>query len=313
MSRWIFTHSDCDGICAGALALAANPSAHVFFTHPFGLLEDLENAEAGDTVIICDIALSEVKLNALLDRFRRLSSHGDFTYIDHHPFPENISTEDIPGKVVHNLNSSASELVYTLFRDRVSPMMSRVALYGAIADFLDATSLITQLLCNWDKRTVYFEAGVLVQGLEGRKREHEFKRDVIVHLAGGHPPSLHKRLIEAALKTAEKEEEIVQTLKEHIQIYGDVAYTLDVPFSHGKTAIYARAMANSAVGVAGERKKGLIDMSIRTCRRDLDLNSLTRRIAVKLGGSGGGHPQAAGARVPENSFHEFIKMMNESL
>lgn len=46
----IFTHGD--GICAGAIALAANPDAHVFFTHPFGLIEDLNVAEDQDTVIV---------------------------------------------------------------------------------------------------------------------------------------------------------------------------------------------------------------------------------------------------------------------
>ena len=69
MTRWIFTHSDCDGICAGAIALAANPDARVFFTHPYGLLEDLENVREGDVVIICDIALSEDKLQAILEKF----------------------------------------------------------------------------------------------------------------------------------------------------------------------------------------------------------------------------------------------------
>lgn len=274
MSKWIFTHSDCDGLCAGALALTANPNAHVFFTNPFGLLEDLENIHVGDTVIICDVALSEDKLTAILDRFSALSSFGELVYIDHHPLPENISIKDLPGKVVHSVSSSASELAYTFFRDKLSQTTCRIAIYGAIADYLDDTALISQLLCDWDKRTIYFETGVLVQGLEGRKREYDFKREIIVHLANGQPPSLHKKLFGAALKTAKMEEEIIQNLMKHVQVKGEIAYTLDVPFSLGKTAIYARALAKVPVGIAGERRKGLVDMSIRTCRKDIDINKI---------------------------------------
>lgn len=37
----IFTYGDTDGLCAGALALAANADAQVRFTNPYHLLEDL--------------------------------------------------------------------------------------------------------------------------------------------------------------------------------------------------------------------------------------------------------------------------------
>ena len=53
----VFTHGDGDGLCAGAVALAAHPEAHVFFTHAFGLTEDLKQADNHGTVIVCDIAL----------------------------------------------------------------------------------------------------------------------------------------------------------------------------------------------------------------------------------------------------------------
>jgi RecJ-like exonuclease len=65
--------------------------------------------------------------------------------------------------------------------------------------------------------------------------------------------------------------------------------------------------------VAGERRRGIIDMSLRTCDVNIDLNKILRHIAPKLGGSGGGHPSAAGARVPEEKFDEFIRELNGAL
>ncbi|MBC7130723.1 DHH family phosphoesterase [Candidatus Bathyarchaeota archaeon] len=205
MATWIFTHGDGDGLCAGAIALAANRDAQVYFTHPFGLLEDLENASEDDKVIICDIALSEHKLPALIEKFSEIASKGTLIYIDHHPLPETFSKTNIPGTVLHR-QASASELAYQFFQGSISNPMDRLAIIGAVADYMDKTSVINKLLCNWDKRTVYFETGVLVQGIEGRKREYGFKRELITHLAASNPPSTFKGLIKVAAQNTRKEE-----------------------------------------------------------------------------------------------------------
>jgi RecJ-like exonuclease len=57
----------------------------------------------------------------------------------------------------------------------------------------------------------------------------------------------------------------------------------------------------------------MIDMSLRTVEERIDLNDILRRITPKLGGSGGGHPQAAGARVPKENFQALIRELNKSL
>mgnify|MGYP000533551439 CR=1 FL=1 len=113
MFDWIFTHGDCDGICSGALALSVSPNAKVFFTHPYGLVEDLQLVNSDERVLICDIALSETNLDRTLRRFEEISRKGSIVYIDHHPLPEGIRPADIPGVVVHREDHSASELTYT--------------------------------------------------------------------------------------------------------------------------------------------------------------------------------------------------------
>jgi len=313
MSKWIFTHGDGDGLCAGALALAANPDAQVFFTHPYGLLDDLEQVKAQDAVIICDIALSESHLPKILDRFKSIAEDGDLLYIDHHPLPESLLEPYFPGRICHRLGSSTSELAYSVFQDCLSPLLSRVAIYGAISDYLDSTPLIDRLLRKWDKRTVYFETGILIQGLDGLKREHDFKRNMILNLAKNIPPSFHSILVDLAIQNTHREEVVFRELKEHIKTRGKLAYVLNIPFSLGKTAIYTKALAETMVGIAGEKRRNFIDMSLRTSEKDVDLNRMLRQIVPKHGGSGGGHPAAAGARIPEEKFSDFIEDLDKAL
>lgn len=86
MIEWIIAHGDSDGICSGALALAAFKNAKLFFSHPTGLADDLRQVE-GD-VIICDIALPAQTLDRVHHELTRIEGSGHKTvYIDHHPFP----------------------------------------------------------------------------------------------------------------------------------------------------------------------------------------------------------------------------------
>ncbi len=313
MDTWIFTHGDADGLCAGAIALAANPNAHVFFTHPYGLEGDLGEAKKTDRIIICDIAISESHLTRLLRLFSDIADEGDLTYIDHHPLPENVSEEEIPGKVVHSLESSASELTYMFFRSGLDQMHARTAIMGAIGDYLDDTPVIKHLLERWDKRTLYFESGLLIQGIEGQKRNHELKRSIVANLANNLPPSFDRRLVELAIQNTHLEEIAIRELRGKFKTWGKVAYTLNFPFSLGKTATYVRGLADALVGVAGEERRNMIDMSLRACSQEIDLNRILRRIAPKLGGSGGGHPNAAGARIPKENFKVFLKELDRNL
>jgi RecJ-like exonuclease len=313
LNLWIFTHGDGDGLCAGALALASHPDARVFFTNPYGLYEDLAQVGSQDAVIICDIALSESYLPKLLERFSTIDENGELIYIDHHPLSEAISRSDIPGEVIHALGSSASELTYSFFQTKLSLLQSRIAIYGAIADYLDNTPIIHQLLRKWDKRKIYFETGIIAQGIVGLKRDYGFKREIVSKLAENVSPSFHNELSKLALEHTQEEEEVLQELKRYIHVVGEVAYVLNVSFSLGKTALYARTLADALVGVSGEYRKDVVDMSLRTHEKYVDLNKILRRITPKFGGSGGGHPAAAGARIPKDKFVDFIEELNRAL
>ncbi|MEE9594403.1 MAG: DHH family phosphoesterase, partial [Candidatus Hydrothermarchaeales archaeon] len=135
----IYSHGDADGICSAALLYKAHPTAELWITTPVGLLKDLKSCNA-ERVYMGDIAISERDKAQLFEEFKRISDNGELVYIDHHPLPLETLTSDIPvSKVVWDTGKSASELVFRFLGDAEG---SHLALFGAIADYRDATDFV---------------------------------------------------------------------------------------------------------------------------------------------------------------------------
>lgn len=318
MSKWIvFTHGDSDGVASGALIKAyydkQGYDVQVVFTHPAGLLSDLKEF-VGDCVglSITDIALNEVHLNEIMSLLKEISRSREVVYIDHHPVLDEIP---VPDSItwIHDTCCSASELTYCyLSKKGLNEEYSRIALYGAIGDYLDETPWVKYQLNRWDKRAIYLEAGVLIQGLEGSRRDYDFKRKVVDHLALNLLPSTMKELVDRSLKQAVEDENLRLWVKQNTVKHGSIAYVVNPPGSVGKAANYARIYGEAITGVAVEARREIYVMSLRASQ-GVDLNKILRRISRKLGISGGGHPSAAGARVKKEQFKIFLDELNEEL
>jgi len=312
----IFAHGDGDGVSSAALVKAyvelRGYTAQVVFSHPAGLLSDLKEFVGGaKEVFVVDIALSEVYKDEVLNLLGELSKTRGVTYIDHHPLLEDVV---VPLGItwVHDTCCSASELTFKFLMGKgLNPEYSRVALYGAIGNYLDETPWVKRELGNWDKRAIYLEAGVLVQGLEGSRRDHEFKRRVVEHLSANKLPSTMSELVERGLKQAVLDENLRVWVKDNVLKYGSLAYVLNPPGSVGKAATYARVYGAAKVGIAVEERREVYVMSLRG-EPGVDLNKILRELSVKLlGVNGGGHPQAAGARVKKDSFSAFLEELDK--
>lgn len=313
---WIISHGDGDGVVSAALAykILGCDENHVFFSHPAGLDEDIKIVKPGDSVFISDIALNEQHTQSIINQLENIiKNNGNVIYIDHHPEPLSIKIKDVPGEVYHNINASASELTYKFFQNKLDNNMKRVALYGAISDYLDETQWVKEELFNWDKRMIYFEAGILAQGLERSRRLYDFKRKIVVHLSENKLPSCNKDLVERALQESAEEEMLRIKITKSAISYEKIAYVIDPGGSIARAATYVRAILNKPIGIAIERKDNLAIMSIRSILKDFDLNTTLREICIELGGSGGGHAQAAGARIPWNKLYEFFERLNKEI
>ena len=307
----ILTHGDSDGICSGAIAKTAHPDAYVYFTNPVSLLDKLNLIEDVKNLIICDIAIDEKQCSELHAVLRKFAEKCNLYYIDHHPFPENCDKEDW---FYHDIEACSSELTYRVFEERLNRDMRRVAIYGAIGDFCDNTPHVKNWVRDWDKRSLYFQAGTLTQAILYKGREYEFKRDLLEPLSKDTIPSSIPQLLEFAREAAINEEKVRIFVKENVEVLKNSAYIVNTNNSISKAAIYAASYGRREVGIAAEyrERKGTYDLSIRS-RGEVDVNRVLRSVAPKFGGSGGGHPLAAGARIPENSLNAFLRAFDKKL
>jgi len=287
----------------------------MFFSHPVGLYEDmLHNINHENKVFILDIALSEKHLEELLKLIKNLSERGiEVTYIDHHPEPLSIKLKEFPMNIVHDENVSTSELTFKFFENILDNDMSRVAIYGAISDYLDETPWVKKALEDWDKRTIYFEAGVLSQGLEGARKLYDFKRRVVKHLSENRLPSEMSELIIRALMETVSEEEMRLSIKDQAKALENIAYVINPKGSLTRAATYVKAYLRKPVGIAIETRRNIAILSVRCSSRKINLNVLLRRVALEFEGSGGGHPLAAGARIPLEKLDMFLKKLDNEI
>ena len=300
----ILAHGDADGVTSAAIAKSIYRAAEVYFTHPVGLLGDLREFALGkELVIIQDIAIDERNLEELLQLLGSMDSR--IIYIDHHPDNGAVDRLKSTGvTVVHEEGASAAELSYRFLNPPRE--MSRVAVYGAIGDHMMSTPWYLEMLETWDVKTLFFEAGTLVLALEAIGRNYEEKRKLVQYLAENKLPSQDPQLVEKAALQSRLNEELRLRVAKEATVLGNVAYIIDPGGSLGTAAFYARVEKNVKVGVTVEKRKDLCVMSLRSTSQ-VDLNTLLRKIAVELGGHGGGHRQAAGARIPCSNLGSFLE------
>ena len=303
MKTIIFTHGDTDGLCCGALALAANGDSPLYFTNPVSVLTDIDEAKGYDRVIIMDMAINLPKAEALKEKIDALAKRSDVIYIDHHPLPPGFKAPWL----THDIMACGSEITFRYFEEMLQPDMSRVAIYGAIGDYRDMTPFTQELIMNWDKRSLYYQAGTLSQGIEVGRRDYDFKREIVRLLAKNILPSEIPSLAKNALIASKHEDEMRLRIQKDVKHLENLAYVINSNGCISKAAIYARVYGKVPVGISAEYRdhRDAYDFSARAVG-NIDLNVIIGHAAAKYGGTGGGHPQASGGRIPAKSFYDFL-------
>ncbi|MGY5875033.1 MAG: DHHA1 domain-containing protein, partial [Candidatus Thorarchaeota archaeon] len=187
----------------------------------------------------------------------------------------------------------------------------RLALYGAIGDYCDDTKFAKEHLEDYDKRTLYLEAGLLVQALQEIDYRKESK-DLVRELSLGIEPSSMNDIVSLAIKATRIEHEVFRFVQNNARKMGQVGYILDMPIGgyRGKSAKFSAYVTDSQVGISVRSSDDDVDMSIRRRRSKVDLNKALGKILPGLpGAQGGGHPAAAGASMERNYFPKFLQRL----
>ena len=309
-SSIIFSHGDSDGICSASIAKNAFYHSDVYFTSPVNLLDKLNSMSEGyDNIIICDIAVDERTHEALFEKINKLCEVSNVYYIDHHPIPYSTWGGEW---FYHDENVCTSEIAYQTFEAMLGRDIRRVSIYGAIGDYADNTSRIKEWCRDWDKRALYFQAGTLVQATIFVGRDHNIKRKIVDNLSKDILPSEIPKLLNYAKKASLLEEELRLYVKKNVISMSLVSYVINAKGYMSKSAIYAASYGKTPIGISAEYrdKKDVYDLSLRS-RNGIDINIITRKASKFAGGTGGGHPMAAGARIPSNMLEKFLTQLNK--
>lgn len=316
MSVTILTHADCDGMCAGAIAMSKYPEARVFFTRPTSLLEDLRETKS-EKIIICDIALTKQDARQIVAAMA--AKDADIYYFDHHIIPKTLKKQDIKKacrSYVHDVNQSASELAYRHYQKDIPRERIWIALYGAIGDYADDTPFVKERILNWDRRALFFEVSTIVLGIKNEEfSSYDAKREIVRVLSEGNNPSDIPGLVKSAKDAVNREFDMYEMLKGISEVSGDVAFVKDKPSFgfRGPAALFTATIRDKPVGMCVHTREGYIDITMRKRSRKYRLNELAEVSAEYVKGSGGGHPEAAGCKIPLDSFQRFLKKLNKEM
>ena len=120
-------------------------------------------------------------------------------------------------------------------------------------------------------------------------------------------PSEIPSLAKNALIASKHEDEMRLRIQKEVKRLGNIAYVVNSNGCISKAAIYARVYGKVPVGISAEYRdhRDVYDFSARAVG-NIDLNEIIGRTVVKYGGTGGGHPQASGGRVPAKSLYDFL-------
>lgn len=301
---------DVDGIvCAALINLATN--SNFLLTNYGNLKESLRSIGAYyDHVYLCDLGIN----SSALDELSRIRKFAEITYIDHHHIERSFlyRLEEIGVDIIHHQRDCASILTYNLFKELLPREAGVLASYAAISDRLEHGPLATKIVKKFDRDFILFESMLLSYALE--TADVSRKKGIVKNLS----KIEHPHEIEGIPRLALEEVERIATLRKELPTtalkIGHITYVESQEGAQGRIANLLLDVCNATIGVCYkiDLKKKIADISLRG-QSDLkiDLGKITSQVSKRLGGFGGGHPKASGARIPSATLMEFIYAIND--
>jgi hypothetical protein len=298
--------TDVDGcVCSSLIRYATRSS---FILTNYGDIEKcLRNiGERYDLVYLCDLGIDK----SILKEFGRIRRFAELIYIDHHPLDEELAEGLVKMgvTVVHNQSECASILTFSLFQGSLPREAGLLASYAAFSDRLENGPIAREIIQKYDRDFVLFENTILSYALKGA--DVEFKRKLVWHLSNFEYPHQIEGVAKLALKQADRMTILRKELPLKASKLHNIAYAEAERDSPGTIANLLLDVCEASIGIGykTDKQEQISDLSIRG-KPDLkiDLGNTTSKLAQMLGGFGGGHSKACGARIPASKLTEFIR------
>ena len=181
-----------------------------------------------------------------------------------------------------------------------------------MSDRLENGPLAKKVLRRYDRDFVLFETMLLSYAVE--KADTDYKKKLVPRLSRLEYPHQIPDVSKLALEQAERAASLRRELPLRTQRIGDVFYADAKGDSTGTIANLLIDVCNADIGVGYDtnEKTQISDLSIRgAMSSSVSLGKKVSKLAKRLGGTGGGHPKASGARIPASKLMEFIHALSD--
>jgi len=257
-------------------------------------------------VYVCDLGINE----ATIDEFERIRQFAEITYIDHHDLNRDVlqAIENLGVQIIHNKLDCAGVLTYNHFKEDLPNEAKLLASYAAVSDRLENGPLAKKLLRRYSRDFVLFEAMLLSYAIENA--DSDFKKKLVPKLSKFMYPHQIPGISSLALEQINEEASLRRILPFRIQKMGNVCYVNAKEYSLGMIANLILELSDAKIGLAYDTNENvqITDISIRSSHNSkVNLGRKTTKLAKMLGGTGGGHPKASGARIPASKLMDFIR------
>jgi single-stranded DNA-specific DHH superfamily exonuclease len=299
---------DVDGCVCAALIRCATKSS--FLLTSYGHMKKcLRNiGDNYDCVYVCDLGINM----STMEEFSRIRQFAELTYIDHHHTDEDVlgALKDMGVEILHDLRDCASVLTFDLFKETLPREAGLLAAYAAVSDRLEDGPIAREIIQKYDREFILFETMLLSYALE--KAEISLKKRMVNKLSKLEYPHQIEEVPRLALEQADRIVELRNELPSRASKLGSIAYVEAEEGSLGAIANLLLDVCDATIGIchSTNAQKQISDLSIRgRTGVKINLGKTTSQLAKRLGGFGGGHPRASGARIPTLRLMEFINAL----
>jgi archaea-specific RecJ-like exonuclease len=311
---------DADGIASAALVRSFS-GAKVYLADYGEMVATISKIEPATDIYICDLGLNRTMFDAFEDQLRRLSKSGRVHYIDHHPISEEFSARltGLGIDVFHSTEESAAMLVFKKYGNQLAGNAKILACCGAITDYLDDRPLAKKLISTYDRQFLLYEATVLsfTVAMIGRGGVSTVPQlvEVVEALSAGKLPHEIDGAAGFAKEFAGQSARLIEKVRRDGVKMKNFAYFMTSESSTGNIANFLMGAFDVPVGLAFRSEDpGFLEVSARASEEFRgDLGKIIARISNSMQMPGGGHPRAAGTRIPEDQLQRFLQEFESSL
>jgi RecJ-like exonuclease len=298
-------------VCASLVKMAKN--AEITLADYSTLDSELGKIDRNNTdqLYLCDMSLGDY----LIPSLNRVGRETALVYLDHHPMKDSMRyiLEDLNCTIVHSTEKCAGILTLQYLKEYLPESCAILAAYASVSDYPHSSPEVSKFVDSFDTKLLAFETSLLYYSVAHAYNDNAFKLRLVDCLSKGQYPHQIDGVMDYTQKQVDYTLDLINNADSrmsygrhisHVEVHGSIAILANslVQIARNPTTICYCKTANGAG----------YNLSIRSRERH-NLGEMADHVARLVGGTGGGHPMAAGAQLPAGKLALFLQYFDEEL